>query len=139
MADDETASSQTTWLVLSGVVVQGDRRGRELGFPTANVELDAASPQLPDDGIYAGWFEAADGTRHLAAISVGSRPTYYGEHGNRLVEAYLLDFCGDLYGQDVRVGVGQKVRGQVRFFSNGELIEQMHRDVEEVRLLASAR
>lgn len=125
--------------MLSGIVVRGDKRGRELGFPTANVHLDAASPPLPGDGIYAGWFEGADGRRHLAAISVGSRPTYYGEHGSRLVEAHLLDFCGDLYGQGVRLGIGAKVRGQERFSSSEELIEQMRRDVEEIRQLAAPR
>ncbi|MGO9558063.1 MAG: riboflavin kinase, partial [Acidimicrobiales bacterium] len=81
---------------LSGIVVRGDQRGRELGFPTANVELDASSAELPPDGVYAGWLDAepnAEGSsestahRHLAAISIGSRPTYYGQHGVRLVEA----------------------------------------------------
>jgi riboflavin kinase / FMN adenylyltransferase len=117
-------------LALHGVVVTGDRRGRELGFPTANVEIRA---EPPPDGVYAGWFVRADGTRHLAAVSVGSRPTYYGRHGERLVEAYLLDFDDDLYGEDVTVVVGPKVRDQVRFTGSDELIEQMRRDVEAVR------
>ena len=124
-------------IILSGTVVQGDRRGRELGFPTANVELSGDSPDLPADGVYAGWLEHAPAHRHVAAISIGSRPTYYGEHGVRLVEAYLLDFSGDLYGQLVRVGVGARVRGQARFSGSEELIEQMQRDVEAVRAVAS--
>jgi FAD synthase len=119
-------------LVIEGVVVSGDRRGRELGFPTANVEVPGATT-LPSDGVYAGWFERPDGCRYRAAISVGLRPTYYSEGGHRLVEAYLLGFEGDLYGERVRVGIGAWVRGQVRFESSQQLIEQMHRDVEAVR------
>lgn len=119
--------------VVEGVVVRGDRRGRELGFPTANVEL-AVDRELPEDGVYAGWLERSSGARHVAAISIGNRPTYYGEHGVRLIEAYLLDFSGDLYGEHVRVGVGRRVRGQLRFDGSEPLIEQMHKDVEAVRV-----
>lgn len=92
---------------------------------------------MPADGVYAGWFEDAAGDRHVAVISVGSRPTYYGNHGERLVEAHLLDFDGNLYGQLVRVGVGQKVREQARFNGSEELIAEIRRDVETVRELAS--
>lgn len=118
-------------LELEGVVVAGDRRGRELGYPTANV---AVGPEvdLPADGVYAGEVLRADGTRHLAAISVGRRPQYY-EAGERLVEAYLLDFSGDLYGERIRVGLGPLVRTQRRFASEAELVEQMARDVAAVR------
>ncbi len=123
-------------LVLSGVVVRGDQRGRALGFPTANVEVDDAL--LPGDGIYAGWLEDEAGVRRVAAVSVGGRPTYYGDHGARLVEAHVLDFTGDLYGQHVRIGVGEAVRGQERFSSNEELIDQMRRDVEAVRVAAAS-
>jgi riboflavin kinase/FMN adenylyltransferase len=122
-------------LVVEGVVVRGDRRGRELGFPTANVDVRSATV-LPADGVYAGWLERPDGSRYVAAISVGLRPTYYAEGGRRLLEAYLLGFEGDLYGEVVRVGVGGRVRGQVRFESSEQLIEQMHRDVEAVRAAA---
>lgn len=122
--------------VLEGLVVSGDRRGRELGFPTANVEIPRGTA-LPDDGVYGGWFERADGTRYVAAISVGLRPTYYAD-GKRLVEAYLLGFDGDLYGESVRLGIGRRVRGQVRFETSEQLIEQMHRDVEAVRVSAPA-
>jgi FAD synthase len=125
------------YTVLSGVVVRGDQRGRELGFPTANVEVGDA--ELPADGVYEGWLEDELGTRRLAAVSIGGRPTYYGEHGVRLVEAYVLDFCGDLYGQRVRVGVGSMVRGQERFSSGDALIAQMQHDVEAVRLAAASR
>lgn len=125
-------------LVLEGVVVIGDGRGKELGFPTANVELAPASV-LPADGIYAGWFERGDGSRFVAAISVGTRPTYYGDGGGRLVEAHLLDFEGDLYGERVRVRFGPLVRGQARFEGSDELIEQMRRDVGVVRAALGSR
>jgi riboflavin kinase/FMN adenylyltransferase len=123
-------------LVMNGVVVTGDRRGRALGFPTANVEVPGDTV-LPADGVYAGWLERADGSRFVAAISVGTRPTYYSKGGSRLVEAYLLDFDDDLYGENVRVGVGTLVRGQARFDDSQQLIEQMHRDVDAVRAAAT--
>jgi FAD synthase len=122
-----------TYRVLEGVVVRGDRRGRELGFPTANVEVDGGELVLLADGVYEGWLEDTAGVRRLAAISVGGRPTYYGENGERLIEAHVLDFDGNLYGQLVRVGVGRAVRGQVRFSSSEELIDQMRKDVEVVK------
>ncbi len=118
--------------VLHGVVVVGDRRGRELGFPTANVEIQV---EPPPDGVYAGWLDRADGSSHLAAVSVGSRPTYYGRQGERLVEAYVLDFDDDLYGEQVTVRLGEKVRDQVQFSDSDELVEQMRSDVEAVRAL----
>ncbi|MCU1490843.1 MAG: riboflavin biosynthesis protein [Acidimicrobiaceae bacterium] len=121
--------------VVVGVVVSGDRRGRTLGFPTANVESEGPV-ELPDDGVYAGRFRRADGSVHTAAISIGRRPTYY-EAGIRLVEAHLLDFDGDLYGERVQVEVGPRVRGQLRFSSSEELIAQIERDVAAVRSLAA--
>ncbi|MGD0084193.1 MAG: riboflavin kinase [Acidimicrobiales bacterium] len=119
-------------IVVEGVVVAGDRRGRALGFPTANVELPGETV-LPPDGIYAGWFERSGGSRHVAAISVGTRPTYYAEGEARLVEAYLLDFDGDLYGERVLIEFTELVREQARFEGSEQLIAQMHRDVAAVR------
>ena len=125
-------------IVLEGIVVEGDRRGRLLGFPTANVEL-GPSYRLPADGVYAGWLERGDGSRHLAAISVGTRPTYYADRGVRLVEVHVLDFDGDLYEETVRVVVGERLRGQARFGSSEELIEQMRRDVAAIRSVRGCR
>src|SRR5580658_4744696 len=76
-------------VLLSGLVVRGDGRGREIGFPTANVEMAKGAP-VPADGVYAGWVRRSDGSTHVAAISVGRRPTYYGDEGEVLVEAYVL-------------------------------------------------
>lgn len=108
----------------------GDRRGRELGFPTANVRI-GADVELAD-GVYAGAVELADGSRYSAAISVGRRPTYY-EAGERLLEAYLLDFDRDIYGEPTRVSVGELLRGQRVYHSEDELVTQIANDVEAVR------
>ncbi len=114
------------------MVTAGDQRGRKLGFPTANVAI-GADVELAD-GVYAGFVDLEDGTRYSAAISVGRRPHYYAG-GERLVEAYLLDFEGDLYGRKISVLIGQLVREQRSFGSEDELVKQIGRDVEAVRAL----
>ena len=119
---------------LTGIVVEGEKIGRALGFPTANLSLD---PDLavPADGVYAAWAElnpfTAHATTHPAAVSIGERPTFDGRR--RVVEAYLLDFDGDLYGQSLRVHFVARLRGQERFDSIDALVEQMHRDVARAR------
>jgi riboflavin kinase/FMN adenylyltransferase len=125
-------------VLLSGLVVRGDGRGREIGFPTANVEMAKGAP-VPADGVYAGWVRRSDGSTHVAAISVGRRPTYYGDEGEVLVEAYVLQFDDDLYGEALEVGVEVAVRGQVRFDSTEALVEQMRHDVEAVSSLMKSR
>jgi riboflavin kinase/FMN adenylyltransferase len=115
-----------------GVVERGDRRGAEhLGVPTANLTVPERIC-LPADGVYAGTFVAEDGVERPAAISVGTRPTFY-EDGDVLVEAYVLDFDGDLYGQRVKVRFREWIRGQERFDSTDALVEQMNADVEATR------
>ncbi|HVB91992.1 MAG TPA: bifunctional riboflavin kinase/FAD synthetase [Acidimicrobiales bacterium] len=114
-----------------GPVVHGDGRGGpELGFPTANLAI-SEEIALPADGIYAGYFTRPDGTVHQAAISVGRRPTFY-EPGaaSVLVEAYLLGFEGDLYGEPGRVSFVCRLRDERQFGSVDALIAQMHADVE---------
>jgi riboflavin kinase/FMN adenylyltransferase len=115
-----------------GVVVVGDRRGRQLGFPTANV---AASPEiaLPADGIYAGWYERPDGSVHPAALSVGRRPTFYPDQPYSLLEAYLLGFDGDLYGERAKVRFVARLRDELRFDSVEALVTQMRADVAAAR------
>lgn len=115
-----------------GVVVQGDQRGRELGFPTANVALDTEAC-LPADGIYAGRFRGDDGQWRPCAISLGRRPTFYEQQEYSLLEAYVLDFDGDLYGQHVSVQFVEHLRGEQRFDSVDELVAQMHRDCDRAR------
>ena len=115
-----------------GVVERGDQRGAEhLGMPTANLTVPERIC-LPADGVYAGTFVAEDGVERPAAISVGTRPTFY-DDGDVLVEAYVLDFDGDLYGQRVKIRFREWVRGQERFDSTEALVEQMNADVEATR------
>jgi riboflavin kinase / FMN adenylyltransferase len=119
---------------LRGVVEHGDHRGRDLGFPTANIAV-AADIALPRLGIYAGWYVRPDGTEHPAAINVGRRPTFYAEGGPLLIEPHLLDFAGDLYGEQARVRFVQRLRDEVRFDGVDALIAQMHADVDATRRL----
>jgi riboflavin kinase/FMN adenylyltransferase len=115
--------------LLSGVVVVGDQRGRTLGFPTANLDVD---PQLllPGDGIYATW-AIIDGERHQAATSIGIRPTF--DLTQRLVEVFVMDFSGDLYGKTVGVEFITKVRDQEKFDGLDALIKQINQDVDDCR------
>lgn len=116
---------------VEGVVVHGERRGRDLGFPTANVASPPYSA-LPADGVYAGRF--AIGKRLLpAAVSVGTNPTFSGRV--RTVEAYVLDVDEDFYGHHVGVDLEHRLRGQERFDALEPLIAQMNRDVERTREL----
>lgn len=121
---------------VEGPVVHGAKRGRELGFPTANVETPQYTA-IPADGVYAGWL--IDGEDRLpAAISVGTNPQFDGEH--RTVEAYALDRTDlDLYDRHVAVEFVARVRGQERFASLDELIERMNQDVAKVRVLLNAQ
>lgn len=117
-----------------GQVERGDARGRELGFPTANVAVPE-SVCLPADGIYAGTFVAEDGVERDAAISLGRRPTFYVGAKASLLEAYVLDFEGDLYGQRVKVRFVERIRGEVQFESVDALVAQMTQDVDVARHL----
>ncbi len=116
---------------LIGEVAHGDERGRELGFPTANLIPDEALV-CPGHGVYAC---LADG--RPAAVSIGVRPTFKTGRGE-LIEAYILDFDGDLYGSTLRLEFLARLRGERRFEDPQSLIEQMHRDVERTREIAAA-
>jgi riboflavin kinase/FMN adenylyltransferase len=116
---------------LTGEVTHGDERGRDLGFPTANIVPEEALA-CPGHGVYAC---LADG--RPAAVSIGVRPTFVTGRGE-LIEAYLLDFDGDLYGQSLSLDFLQRLRGERRFDSAAALIEQMHRDVERTRDIVQA-
>ena len=112
--------------------MRGDQRGRELGFPTANIAVPPGIC-LPADGIYAGWYQRPSGVRHMTAISLGRRPTFYEDADSSLLEAYLLDFEGDLYGEPARVEFVARLRGEERFDSVDALIRQMQTDVDQAR------
>lgn len=113
-----------------GVVVHGAARGRELGYPTANLSAESQG-LIPQDGVYAGWL-TDDGTRYPAAISVGNNPTFEGVP-QKQVEAYVLDEDIDLYDHVVDVSFVERIRGQVAFTGIDPLIDQIADDVERVR------
>jgi riboflavin kinase / FMN adenylyltransferase len=117
--------------MVEGEVVGGDQRGRELGFPTANLIPDD-SLAIPGHGVYAAF---ANGLP--AAVSVGVRPTFESGRGV-LIEAYLIDFDGDLYGSDLRVAFVERLRGEKRFASVEELIAQMRIDVEDAKRVCAS-
>jgi len=115
---------------MRGEVVHGDERGRELGFPTANLIPDDALV-CPGHGVYACLAMGLP-----AAVNVGVRPTFDTGRGE-LIEAYILDFDGDLYNQQLQLDFISRLRGERRFQSAGELIEQMRLDVERAREIAA--
>jgi len=110
----------------SGKVVLGDKRGRELGFPTANIKLDDTDKMLPELGIYAVEF-FIDKKRYLGLLSVGKRPTFYNS-GVIVPEVYIYDFNQDIYGKDVTVNIIEMIRREEKFNSADELIVQMKKD-----------
>ncbi len=122
---------------IRGEVVHGDARGRELGFPTANMS-QSSDGMVPADGVYAGWLSVVHGDRseqHMpAAISVGTNPTFDGEE--RRVESFVIDRKGlELYGKEVIVEFVQRLRPTVKFDSLDALIDQMNLDVDKARLI----
>lgn len=115
--------------VVRGEVVEGDRRGRSIGFPTANVRLDPAA-LVPARGVYAGFGRVGEET-YAACTNVGVAPTF--DRAESRVEAHLLDFEGDLYGCIVDISFAQRIRHERRFSSVDELKAQIYRDIEEAR------
>jgi riboflavin kinase/FMN adenylyltransferase len=115
-----------------GVVVRGDQRGRLLGFPTANVEVPNQIC-LPADGVYAGWYERPDGEVVPCAINLGRRPTFYEHADHSLLEAHLIDFDGDLYGEPARVRFVSFLRSERKFEGIDALSAQLKQDVEHAR------
>ncbi len=115
-----------------GIVVRGDQRGRLLGFPTANVEVPNQIC-LPADGVYAGWYVRPTGERHQCAINLGRRPTFYEHADHSLLEAHLLDFDGDLYGERAHVQFVQFLRSERKFDGIDALIAQLKTDVDHAR------
>lgn len=122
---EEAARLLGRHFALQGRVTTGQRRGRSLGFPTANLEMEPFMA-LPADGIYATWALIGDEKR-ASATNIGVRPTF--GPGERIVEAHILDFNGDLYGQEVRLEFVARLREERRFESPEALVEQMRQDV----------
>ena len=120
-----------------GLVVTGDKRGRLLGFPTANVEVPNAMCH-PADGVYAGWYLRPDGSIHACAINLGRRPTFYEHADHSLLEAHLLDFNDDLYGEPARVRFQAFLRSERKFDGIDALVAQLKHDVESTRRVLGA-
>jgi riboflavin kinase/FMN adenylyltransferase len=120
----------------SGDVAHGDKRGRTLGYPTANL-VPREGYVIPAHGVYACRATLDSGDTHAAATNVGVRPMFETGRGE-LIEAYLLDFDGDLYDRPLRLEFLKRLRGERRFDSVEALIEQMGRDVDEARAIAAA-
>ncbi len=119
---------------MRGQVVEGDQRGRTIGFPTANV---AVKPEMamPADAVYAAWYVRPDGERRPAAVNVGKRPTFYQDAEHSLVEAHLIDFEGDLYGEPARVQFVELIRSEQRFEGIDALRAQLELDIQRARTI----
>ena len=129
-------SDAETGITVEGHVVHGNERGRTLGFPTANLPIEEGGIE---DGVWAGtvtWTDRSGRVEsHPAAISIGRRPTYY-YRGIRLLEAFLLDFTGNLYDKKIHVSLDQRIRSQELFTNSEELVQQLHDDVKQTRAWA---
>jgi riboflavin kinase/FMN adenylyltransferase len=123
---------------IRGTVMSGDQRGRTIGFPTANVQV-AGGACLPSDGVYAGVYRRPDGSEYTCAINLGRRPTFYADQGYSLLEAYLLDFTGDLYGEEASVQFMAFLRSEKQFGGINELKEQLMKDIDHARSAVLAR
>ena len=118
------------------VVSTGDRRGRTIGFPTANLPM-GSEYQIPADGVYAAWYERPDGTVHPAAVNIGKRPTFYDDAEKSLIEAHLIGFTGDLYDEEARLRFVARLRAEKRFEGIDALKAQLADDVEQALLALS--
>jgi len=120
---------------LKGLVIHGEKRGREIGYPTANIGLSSLAT-IPADGVYAGWLSVGE-NRWAAAISIGTNPTFPGVRG-RQVEAYALDQVGlNLYDQEGKIEFGYRLRDTLKFDGLAPLLEQMKKDCDQARVLTS--
>jgi riboflavin kinase/FMN adenylyltransferase len=115
---------------ISGTVVSGDRRGRVLNIPTANLQPSHPKKLIPGDGVYSG-IARIGMESYLAAISIGDRPTF--DSGDRILEAHLINFEGDLYGKRMTLEFGTKLRDQVAFTTSQDLIKQMLSDIDQIK------
>jgi riboflavin kinase / FMN adenylyltransferase len=113
----------------TGIVVGGDKRGRELGFPTANIQLSSPEKLLPAIGIYAVKVYLGN-TQHIGLLSIGNRPTFYNA-GELVTEVYIYNFDREIYGEEVTIELVEHLRGEERFKSAEDLINQMNKDKED--------
>ena len=117
---------------VQGEVVYGERRGTTIGFPTANLVINA-NLVVPANGVYEVKVQI-DGDSYLAVANIGTKPTFHGFDGVRSIEVHLLDYSGDLYGQTIKVSFIRRLRGEKRFNSVAELVAQISADIDEARI-----
>ena len=115
-----------------GTVISGDQRGRTIGFPTANVDVGDGRI-IPADGVYAGHCRLNDGSEYACAVNIGRRPTFHAAADRSLIEAHLLDFKGDLYGEEITITFVRRLRAEQRFDGPEALIAQLGQDIAETR------
>ncbi len=127
----EAAKALGRWYALAGTVVHGDGRGRHINIPTANIDYPGEK-LIPANGIYATWAWVG-GERHPAATNIGINPTFTPHKQTTNIEAHLLDFHRDLYGQEVKLEFVARLRDEMKFPSVDALIEQIHADIKETR------
>ena len=116
----------------TGIVVSGDKRGREIGFPTANININE-SIATPADGVYAAWYHFADGEKKPSAVNIGKRPTFSTGEEKSVIEAHILDFDGDLYGDAATLVFEKRIRPEIKFAGLEELQHQLEKDLSEIR------
>ncbi len=138
-AGDVTAASRLLgrYHEVRGPVVTGDQRGRTIGFPTANVAVPR-DRAIPGDAVYAAWYLRPDGSVHPSAVNIGKRPTFYDNAEHSLMEAHLIDFDGDLYGEEARVCFVERLRGERRFDGIEALTAQLADDIASARRVLDA-
>lgn len=129
---DDAAEMLGRPVEIAGEVIGGDQRGRTIGFPTANVDVGDGF-LVPADGVYAAVCRRRDGTEHPCAVNIGRRPTFYAVADRSLVEAHLLDFDGDLYGERLSIRFVQRLRPERRFDGIEALMAQLRDDVADTR------
>lgn len=134
LADGDVAGARKLlgyYPLVEGEVVAGERRGRTLGFPTANLRLEKGV-MAPANGVYAVKVQV-DGDDYLGVANIGLKPTFHGYNGRPDLEVHLLDFQGDLYGKRIKVFLSERLREEKRFSSPGELVEQIRLDISMAR------
>lgn len=115
------------YYLLNGTVVHGDKRGKSLGFPTANIQPENRSKVIPKKGVYATWIRVEE-RYYRGMMNIGKRPTF--DESNFSIEVHILDFDEDIYGKEIQVQFVERIRDEMKFSGKDELIEQLHRDRE---------
>lgn len=128
---EQTISSYPT---LESIVVHGQQLGRKLGYPTANLGLDTLRGTLPPTGVYAALCTLADNSVHKAMLNIGYRPTVNSSDHTLTIEAHILHFNGDIYGQPIKLQITSRIRDERRMTSLAELKLQLAKDLQQVEL-----